>query len=707
MLDLALIAQSSVSDYLSGLLNSASVWGGVALGIGVVIFVHELGHFAAAKLFGVKCEKFYVGFDVPMPKIGPFQLPSTLGKFRYGETEYGIGILPLGGYVKMLGQDDDPRSLRPEATDEDGKPLPDPPMDPRSYRAQPVWQRMVIISAGVIMNIITGVLFAAIAFGMGVPYMPSQIGSVSPGGPAWTAGVEPGGRIVRVGRIEDERMSFRQMVSEIVTQGLDRPDEPITVAANYPDGRRQYELKLIENPIDPERKMVGIGMPDDVVLAAEDPAEIGSVAATVITEELAGGRIVAVDGRPLDVESNVPVLALTDRLYSRPAEPVELTISTAGDDNGSAERTVTLPPQPRIGLPVRYGIGPVSGLVDNGPAAQAGLQIGDVIETIEGEPVSDPFELAVRLVAVEDPVRLTVRRGVETVDVTVAPREALQTQSPIDEMTGSVGLQRIGLALKPTAVISGVEAAEAIEEGDDTLAAGDEIQAVRLVGDVDDLPADVRKMFGERALNTLADGWDIDDGRQNLILLDRALARLPVGTRVRIDAVRPPESVVVSQTVSIAEFDDAFAFTRGLNLQPEEQIKRAEDFGDAIALGLKEGWERFESVVEFLRLGLTGKLGLGHVGGPLTIATVAKNETEAGPSRLLTFLTLLSMNLAILNFLPIPALDGGHMMFLTYELVTGRKPNEAVEYRLTIVGFLLLISLMVLVFYQDVVRLVS
>ncbi|MEM9827606.1 MAG: site-2 protease family protein, partial [Planctomycetota bacterium] len=87
-------------------------WGVVALGIGFVIFVHELGHFAAAKMFGVKCEKFYVGFDVPMPKIGPFQLPSTLGKFRYGETEYGLGILPLGGYVKMLGQDDDPRRLR-------------------------------------------------------------------------------------------------------------------------------------------------------------------------------------------------------------------------------------------------------------------------------------------------------------------------------------------------------------------------------------------------------------------------------------------------------------------------------------------------------------------------------------------------------------------------------------------------------------------
>ena len=66
-------------------------------------FGGKLGHFAAAKTFGVKCEKFYVGFDAPI-KIGPWQLPRTLGKFQWGETEYGIGIIPLGGYVKLEGE---------------------------------------------------------------------------------------------------------------------------------------------------------------------------------------------------------------------------------------------------------------------------------------------------------------------------------------------------------------------------------------------------------------------------------------------------------------------------------------------------------------------------------------------------------------------------------------------------------------------------
>ena len=142
----------------------------VALGLGFVIFVHELGHFLAAKSFGVKCEKFYIGFDVPI-KIGPIRLPSKLVHFKWGETEYGIGAIPLGGYVKMLGQDDDPRRAEEELQrirKENPNAAADDPdrvqLDPRSFPAKSVGARMVIISAGVIMNLFFGVLMAAWAF---------------------------------------------------------------------------------------------------------------------------------------------------------------------------------------------------------------------------------------------------------------------------------------------------------------------------------------------------------------------------------------------------------------------------------------------------------------------------------------------------------------------------------------------------------------
>src|SRR5690606_12672820 len=98
-----------------------------------VIFVHELGHFAVAKWCGVRCDKFYLGFDIGGLK---------LWKKKWGETEYGIGILPLGGYVKMLGQDDNPTKsaeemerakLSPMAEADDAVAATVAAYDPRSY----------------------------------------------------------------------------------------------------------------------------------------------------------------------------------------------------------------------------------------------------------------------------------------------------------------------------------------------------------------------------------------------------------------------------------------------------------------------------------------------------------------------------------------------------------------------------------------------
>ncbi|MCX7427111.1 MAG: site-2 protease family protein, partial [Planctomycetia bacterium] len=183
----------------------------VAVGLGMVIFVHELGHFVVAKLCGVKCEKFYLGFDIAGWKIC---------KFRWGETEYGIGVLPLGGYVKMLGQEDNPARLKEElerakaakaagGTDSTspaeaggkGKSA-EPPIDieaaeqalydPRSYLAQSVPKRMAIISAGVIMNVIFAFIMASIAYAIGVKETPCIVRNVVPGGAAWLAGLEPG-----------------------------------------------------------------------------------------------------------------------------------------------------------------------------------------------------------------------------------------------------------------------------------------------------------------------------------------------------------------------------------------------------------------------------------------------------------------------------------------------------------------------------------
>src|SRR5205807_4025337 len=114
-------------DGLESLWNIAKM----LLGLGFVIFVHELGHFLLAKWCDVHVETFSIGFGPALPG----------GSFRRGETTYMIALFPLGGYVKMVGEGPD--------TDDNED-------DPRSFKNKPVWQRMAIISAGVTMNLLLG-----------------------------------------------------------------------------------------------------------------------------------------------------------------------------------------------------------------------------------------------------------------------------------------------------------------------------------------------------------------------------------------------------------------------------------------------------------------------------------------------------------------------------------------------------------------------
>ena len=192
----------------------------VVVGLGMIIFVHELGHFVVAKLCGVKCLKFYLGFDI---------FGAKLWKRRWGETEYGIGALPLGGYVKMLGQEDNPARLREELQRAKARQAAvaagvesqeqaskgqqrriggEEPIDiaaveqalndPRSYLCQSVPRRMAIISGGVIMNVIFAFIAAVIAFEVGVKQQPCEVGGVIPGDAAWKAGFRIGDRILMI-----------------------------------------------------------------------------------------------------------------------------------------------------------------------------------------------------------------------------------------------------------------------------------------------------------------------------------------------------------------------------------------------------------------------------------------------------------------------------------------------------------------------------
>jgi regulator of sigma E protease len=143
--------------------------------LGVLVFVHELGHFLAAKRVGIKVLKFQLGFN------------PTILSFRRGDTEYGIGALPLGGYVKMAG--DNPEETRSGAADE--------------FLSKTKWERFQVLIMGPVMNLGLAVVLLALVFYQGAPRLafedqPPVVGVVEKGSPAAEAGVAAGDRIVAV-----------------------------------------------------------------------------------------------------------------------------------------------------------------------------------------------------------------------------------------------------------------------------------------------------------------------------------------------------------------------------------------------------------------------------------------------------------------------------------------------------------------------------
>ena len=385
----------------------ATFWGNalnilyVAIGLGLVIFFHEMGHFAVAKWCNVRVERFSMGF-------GPI-----LWSFKIGETEYAFSLIPFGGYVKMLGQDDmDPSQLTSEEIAE----------DPRAYSSKSVPQRMAIISAGVIMNVITGMLFYALAFGYGVRANPPKIGTVRVGMPAWKAGLRQGDEITSINGREME--SYRDIQMAIALSDGDveilakRNGKALGSLALAPDRRGTRPVigigpaigrKLIEPPPDSEISVTVPGTPAD---RAKKPGfKPGDDIAYVDDVKINGFATLQ---RVLAEKRNMAVVFRVRRAGGPEGEYVKIKVDT----------------NPFRTLGLSMDIGEVAAIRSGSPATRAvlhtsekktrkiKLQAGDKITEVNGKPLGKKL----------NPLRLpdlfeTAARNRDTVELKVLRKE--------------------------------------------------------------------------------------------------------------------------------------------------------------------------------------------------------------------------------------------------------------------------------------------
>ncbi len=231
--------------------------------LGVIIFIHELGHLLMAKFFRVPARVFSLGFG------------KRLWGFERGGTDYRVALVPLGGYVQLTGEDPS------EASD-----------DPREFLNRPRWQRILIYLAGPVMNVALAIVLIAVVFMVGIevaapPDIPAVVGSVRPDGPAAAAGFEPGDEVLEIDgqaitRWDEARFAI-----------MTAPEQELTVRFR----RGDQTLETVLTPIKVPRYEFGDAgvypnvLPRIVEVFEGDPAERAGFRS--------GDEVRAVDGRPL------------------------------------------------------------------------------------------------------------------------------------------------------------------------------------------------------------------------------------------------------------------------------------------------------------------------------------------------------------------------------------------------------------------------
>jgi len=597
----------------------------VIFGVGLVIFVHELGHFLAARRCGVRVEVFSLGF-------GPKLLSWTRG-----DTTYQVALVPLGGYVKMAGEEIDGESRAP-APDELG--------------SKTIGQRFLIFAGGVIMNAIFAIVVFPLILLAGVPFDEPTIGATAPGSAAWHAGIEPGTRVHSVGGRKTR--TFEQIFTAVALSSEDEIEMEV-----QPPGSESIESITINAEYDAALGMRQLGVRSSFEEeGGAYPLSIAPKGAAAEAGMRNGDRLVA-------VESPIPELDLPAQVMTVSADGAPLRLEV---DRDGGRLAFEIRPREVLGKDPKLGVAALArhvlALRDLSLVEQTGLTEGDEILSIGDRPF---FSLSLRDELLEEagkPLRMRVLREEQVVDLESPALSRAETV----QLSRAIALKQVGDS--SIVFVSAGSAADAAG-----MRTGDEITSIG--------------------------GAEVESFEEIIEQTNAAIAKSEL---VRVSVKRLVEGGEPQFLDYEVLAKPAIAHDYGIAFMPATYIYQEKNPVRAVQVGMVFCWSFLEDTWRTLRGIASRDVSGKNVGGIITIGVVAHSFANSGWAKLFFFLCVLSMNLAFLNILPIPLLDGGHLFFLLIEKLKGSPVSERVMGYSQLVGLVMILSLFVYVMHNDIQR---